>query len=772
MAILRTMQPAFTAGELSPALWARVDLSKYQSGLKIAKNVFVHPHGGVSNRAGLEFIGRIRGSGIAVLIPFVYDAETDQTYNLEFSHLKMRVYRAGAPVLQAAKNVTAMTTANPGVFTSAAHGYANGDEVYFAGILGPTVLNNRNFIIRNVTANTFTLEDLFGNAISTVGLPAYVSGGTARRIYEVVSPYTQDEVRRIVFAQENDVIYMTHQAHPPQKLSRLADDNWTFTTPTFAPSIVAPAAPTVTAVVNTSGAPGYSATTYRYKVATIADATGEESLPSPLGSVVNDLDIATGGVNGKNRVSWGAVAGAGRYIVYKEDNGVYGYIGGTTGTTFDDENITADLSNTPQAGINPFNSAGNYPACVNFYEQRLAMAGTETIPSGVWLGQSANYENFGASSPAKASDSITFRVKSKEKNAVRALGESRGLAVFTSANEFNVSGGSEDFLTPSSIVVKKQSNRGSGLVQPIAVGDVMLFSIARGGVVRDYSYEFANDNFTGKDLTIMSRHLFKGRKIVSWAYAQAPDSIVWVVLDNGQCVSLTYMREHDVWAWTRHETDGFFEGVNVVPEGDEDAVYFIVRRTVQGQDQRHIERLHSRLFEDSEDAFFVDSGLTYDGAPITMLRGLYHLEGKAVVALADGNVIKNLTVTNGSITIPSAASKIHVGLAYEAMLKTLDLDLGNVQGLGSVQGRNKAIATVTLRVEKTRGIWVGPKENKLTELKQRQFENWNEAIRLATDDVEITPTSDWTKGGTIFVKQFDPLPMTILAILPDVRVGG
>jgi hypothetical protein len=182
--------------------------------------------------------------------------------------------------------------------------------------------------------------------------------------------------------------------------------------------------------------------------------------------------------------------------------------------------------------------------------------------------------------------------------------------------------------------------------------------------------------------------------------------------------------------------------------------------------------LHSRLFEDSEDAFFVDSGLTYDGAPITMLRGLYHLEGKAVVALADGNVIKNLTVTNGTITIPSAASKIHVGLSYEAMLKTLDLDLGNVQGLGSVQGRNKAIATVTLRVEKTRGIWVGPKENKLTELKQRQFENWNEAIRLATDDVEITPTSDWTKGGTIFVKQFDPLPMTILAILPDVRVGG
>lgn len=772
MAILRSIQPAFTAGELSPGLWARVDLSKYQSGLKIAKNVFVHPHGGVSNRPGLEFIGRVRDSGVAVLIPFVFDTETDQTYNLEFTHLKMRVYRSGAPVLQAAKLITAVTAASPSVFTSAGHGYANGDEIYFFGVVGPTALNGRNFVVRNVTTNTFTLEDLFGNAISTVGQPPYVSGGSARRLYEIASPYTDGEIRRVVFAQENDVIYMTHQAYPPQKLSRLADDNWVFSTPTFAPAIAAPLAPTVTAVVNTAGAPGYSPNTYRYKVATISDETGEESLPSPPGSVVNDLDIATGGVNGKNRVTWGTVTGARRYIVYKEDNGVFGYIGGTTGTNFDDENVTADLSNTPQAGINPFVGEGNYPACVNFYEQRLAMAGTENIPSGVWLGQSANYENFGASSPAKASDSITLRLKSKEKNTVRALGESRGLAVFTSANEFSVSGGSEDFLSPTQFVVKRQSNRGSAFVQPISVGEVMLFALARGGVVRDYSYEFSGDTFTGKDLTIMARHLFIGRRIVSWAYAQSPDSIVWVILDNGQCVSLTYMKEHDVWAWTRHETDGVFEAVNVVPEGDEDAVYFIVRRSIAGEDQRYIERLHSRLFDNSEDAFFVDSGLTYEGPPITSLRGLYHLEGKAVVALADGNVIKNMTVANGTITLPLPASKIHVGLSYEALLKTLDIDLGSVQGLGTVQGRAKTVSNLTLRVEKTRGIWVGPREDKLTELKQRQFEHWDEAIRLATDDVEITPTSEWTKGATMFIKQVDPLPMTILALLPDIRVGG
>jgi hypothetical protein len=871
MALMRTMQPAFTAGELSPGLWARVDLSKYQSGLKVAKNIIVHPHGGASNRCGFEFIGRTRGSGFAVLLPFVFDAESDQTYNLELSHLKLRVYRAGSPVLEAPKAITGISKATPGVVTVNAHGLSNGDEFLLAGVAGPTALNGRNFIVRNATANTFTLEDLHGVALSTAALPAYVSGGTVRRVYEVDTPYTSDEVRRVVFAQENDVMYLTHQSHAPRKLSRLADNNWVFSMLTFAPEAAKPtgltgtvyfkrkagdsttiqyrisaisasgaesaaAAPVGVVVqyseedgrrirltwnampgaalyriyrsdantgilaetanteieidqtqylgdgtaIPTTSAPGAPSTPtgvtgaivfgkeLTYVVASISDETGEESLPSDPVTLRNDMSYQ----GNRNVLFWTATAGAGSYVVYRLDNGRYGYIGQTDITSFTDENITVDLSSGPQEGNNPFDSAGNYPACVNFYEQRLAMAGTQNVPSGLWLGQSANYENFGSATPVKASDSITVRVKSKEKNQIRAIGESRGMAVFTTATEFAVSGGSDDFLTPTNTVVKKQSNRGSSWLQPIAVGDVMLFAVARGGVIRDYSYEFANDNFTGKDLTIMSRHLFEGRKVVSWAFAQAPYSIVWVILDNGQCVSLTYMREHEVWAWTRHETDGVFEAVNVVPEGDEDAVYFVIKRTVDGTDQRYIERMHSRLFSMSEDAFFVDSGLSYVGAATNTVRGLYHLEGRSLVALADGNVIKNLVVSDGTVTLPISASKVHVGLAYEAEMKTLDIDLGSVQGLGSVQARNKAIANITLRVEKTRGIWAGPSEDTLVELKQREFENWNEATRLATDDVELTPTADWTKGGTMIIKQFDPLPMTILAILPDLKIAA
>lgn len=698
MAELREYQPSFTAGVLAPSLWARVDLAKYASGLKTATNVFIHPHGGVSNRAGLQFIGEVKDSTKNVrLIPFVFNA--DQAYVLEFGDLYMRVWRDG--------------------------GQVDG------------------------------------------------GGGTP---YEITTPYAHGDVGDLVFAQEADVMYITHVDYPVQKLSRFADDNWKIADVTFGPAISAPAsAPTVTKPGDTSGETGYVATTYNYKISYIDEDTGEESLPSAAGSVTNDLSIA-GGIN---RVSWTAQSGVSRYIVYKEDNGVYGYIGGTEGTSFDDENITADVSDTPQRASDLFDATDDYPRCVSFVEQRLAFGSSNNDPQAIWMSQSASYENFGNSIPPKASDAVTFRIKARQVNEIRSLMPMRGMMALSSSAEWIVSGGSNsDAITPSAIKIDNHGYRGSSTVQPIAVGNVVLLAQARGGIIRDFSYEFTSKSYTGKDLTVLARHLFRGKEIVKWAYAQAPHSIIWVVLDDGSLVSLTYMKEHDVWGWTEHESaSGVFEDVITIPEGGEDVPYFIVKRTIDGSDVRYIEALHTREFSTVEDAFFVDSGLTYSGAAATSISGLDHLEGETVVALADGNVVRGLTVSSGSVTLPNAAEKAHIGLPVEASIQTLDLDLGQVQGIGTVQGRQKTVSEVTLRVEDTRGIFIGPDdgarddENVLVEYKQRSTEAWNEAISLYTGDLSITPHWDWSTNGDVWVKQFDPLPMTILAIMPDVVIG-
>lgn len=692
MADLRAYQPSFGGGELSPALWARTDQLKYGSGLKTALNLFIHPHGGASNRAGFEFIREVKASANeARLIPFQFN--TEQSYVLEFGNLYFRVFRDGGLVLSGAAP------------------------------------------------------------------------------YEVVTPYVHTAVDELVFVQEADVMYICHPDYPVRKLARHADNNWTLTVVTFAPKIAAP--------VGVSAAPlgGSGSTTYGYSVSAIDGESGEESRPSVSAFVNNDLTVT----GRKNRISWSAVAGASRYIVYKSDNGVQGYIGGTAGLLFDDDNIAADLADTPQIARNPFNSAGNYPRCATFIEQRLAFASTKNDPQAVWLSQSANYENFGFSSPSKASDAVTFRIRARQVNEVRSMLALRGLMLLTSGAEWIVSGGSQsDAISPSSIKIDNQGYRGAARVQPIVVGNTVLFAQERGGVIRDFSYVYTEDSFVGKDLTILARHLFENRRIKAWAYAQAPYSIAWVVLDNGALVSLTYLKEHDVWAWTRHESgagnDAVFEDVTVIAEGNEDVPYFLVKRTINGQARRYIERLHSRVFASVNDAFFVDCGLTYSGAPATVINGLGHLEGQSVVALADGNVVRNLTVTGGAVTLDVAASKVHVGLPMVAALQTLDIDLGTVGGLGTVQGRQKSVSNVTLRVEQTRGIFIGPRDGArgdehLVEYKQRSTEDWDDPIEPVTGDISLTPQWDWNTGANLWIKQFDPLPMTILAIMPDITLG-
>lgn len=690
MTDLRAYQPSFTSGELSPALYARTDLAKYAVGLKVARNVFIHPHGGASNRPGLQFVAEVKNSAkLARLIPFEFN--TEQTYILEFGDLYMRVFRGGQTVLDG-------------------------------------------------------------------GLP-----------YEIVTTYGHIDLQDLVFSQEADVMYFTHVEYPVAKIGREGDADWTLEDVDFAPSIAAPTGQSAALTVNTGT--GQAAMTYA--VSAVDDNTGEESLPAFTASINANLSVA----GNKNTVTWSAVAGAGFYKIYKREGNSYGYIGFTDQLSFVDQNITADLADGPQQALNPFDGPGNYPRCSTFIEQRLGFFSTKNNPQAAFLSQTANYENFGVAQPTKADDAVTFRIRSRKVNEIRAAIALRGLMLMTSGGEYIVTGGQEAAILPSAIDIDPQGERGSTTLQPIVVGNTVLYAQRRGCVIRDLSYDYASDGFDGQDRTILSRHLFGGKTIKAWAYAQAPNSIIWVVLNDGSLVSLTYMREHEVFAWTRHDTDGVFEDVAVVGEGEEDVPYFIVRREIGGVQKRYIEKLHTREFQSSEQCFFVDSGLTYDGSPASIISGLDHLEGRTIVALADGNVVRDLVVTGGEVTLPDAASLVHLGLPYLAQIKTLDLDLGNVQGLGSVQGRQKSVASMGLRVENTRGIFYGSYEGGdgegMMEWKQREEEDWNEAIRLFTGDVAtLSMMPNWDTGANVIIEQRDPLPMTILAIMPDVKLGA
>ena len=768
MAITRRLKTSFTGGEYSPALSARVDLEKYSTGLKKATNVIVHPHGGVSNRAGFEMISYARQGELTVQVPFIASIETDETYTLLFSENRIMFTRNGLPVLEDAVSSLILGDNSGDLrITKTAHGLADGDYVVWVDSTNIS-LHNRMLEVDLVDANTFDLKYMNDTNVSyTDAYTGNVAG--VRRRYTVATPYLEDEIRVVSYAQDNDVMYLAHVNHAPRKLSRLGDSNWTLEEVDFTPQMTAPSNLAVTVTDGDGHDPALDETVY-YRVSATSEETGEESLPSD--SVFANCDLALSGA--KNELTWDAVVGVDLYTVYKDTAGVYGYIGSTKNTNFTDNNIVEDTSDGPQTAINPFDGAGYYPRTVTMHEQRLVWGSLANDPQAVFLSQSTIFENYGVASPAKADDAITFRLRSRERQYIYSLvSTSAGLAMFTSTTEWMVSGGSqEDYLTPTNPVPRPQTRRGSYYLPPLLVGDVIMYAQARGGVVRDFAYSFEDDTFNGPDRTILARHLFEHKRIVSWCYAQSPYSIVWAVLDDGTLLSLTYMREHDVWGWTPHETAGTVQSVMSLPEGDEDAVYITSTRTIDGVEYRFHERMASRLVTGKDDWFFVDCGLRYSGDPVSSVGGLHHLEGEEIAVLADGYVLDDVSIVDGVMDLGREYSNVVVGLPYEAEIETLDLDLGNIPELGVIQGRHMSLPTLQIHVEHTRGIWTGHNRDSMNEWKQRATEDYDAAIEPFTGKFEMDTDPDYDKTGNIVIQQRGPLPMTVLAVAPDVTVGG
>lgn len=174
MAALTTMTASLGAGEISPTLYGRVDLAKYQTALKTCRNFVVMPEGGVTKRAGTAFVGAAHDQDHPVrLIPFQYN--TAQSYALEFGHFYMRVIANGGHIVEPELLITGATQANPVVITIENHGYAVGDEIYIDGVEGMEELNGRNYVVSAVAD-----VDHFAIPVNGVGFGAFTgcTGGT------------------------------------------------------------------------------------------------------------------------------------------------------------------------------------------------------------------------------------------------------------------------------------------------------------------------------------------------------------------------------------------------------------------------------------------------------------------------------------------------------------------------------------------------------------------------------------------------------------------
>jgi len=645
----------FTAGELSPRLDGRNDLAKYSAGCAIVENMVIYPHGAAARRPGTQYVSEVKTSANSTrIIPFEFN--TEQTYIIEVGNLYMRFYRNNGQILEGNKTITAITKANPGVITSNSHGYLTGDEINIAGVVGMTELNNKRFLVVKIDGNTFSLKDIDGTVINTTNFTTYGSAGTMNRVFQIVTPYTTAQVFDLKFAQSADVMYITHPSHQTRKLSRTDHTAWTLNAVAFTKG---PFLDTNISTVNFT-ASGTSGSVNVTASAITAVNGGVGFLATDVG---RQLRIGNGYADITARTSSTVV------VV-------------TTTENFANTNASTDWS------LGAFSTTTGFPACVSFFEQRLVFAGTINNPQTVYFSRSGDYENMDANIGGTVADddAVVYTIASNQVNSIRFMSSARTLIIGTAGGEFVVSGGGDNnAVTPTNIMIKKQSNHGAANVDAISVGNATLFLQRAKRKIRELAYNFDVDGYIAPDLTILAEHITEGN-IVEMAYQEEPLAIIWCVRGDGQLIALTYQREQEVVAWHRHIVGGSFgtgnavvESVAVIPtEDSEYELYVVVKRTINSATRRYVEYLHTFDFNESNNTTFnyLDSQLSLSKSSTTLTAG--------ISATAT-------TVPVDSISGLSTAGKIKIGGEIIAYTGITNLNL-----TGCTRGSDSSTATAHL----------------------------------------------------------------------------
>lgn len=599
----------------------------------------------------------------------------------------------------------------------------------------------------------------------TYGQTLLNSDGTP---YEIETPYAAEDVADIHYVQSMDVMTLVHTRYAPRELRRYGNTDWRMVTVSFGAPISAPSTPSVSfSVVAGDGVTitDEEKTRYslKYRVTAVrqTDTGDEESAASGTGSTSGNLYLN----NATCTISWASVSGAQRYRVYKNYKGMYCYIGETVETSFVDDNYEPDASITPPIYENPFD--GDYPGAVCYFEQRRCFAGSTKKPQMVWMTRSGTESDMSYTLPAKDDNRLRFQIAAQEASRILHLTPLSQLLAFTNSTEYRVSSGGSGPMSPSDIDTKVQAQIGASNVQPIVVNSTVVYAAARGGHVRELGYNWQSSGFTTGDMSIRSAHFFETARVTDATLAKSPDSIVWFSMSDGSLLGLTYLPEQGIGGWHKHTTvNGFVESVTTVAEGDEDALYLVVRRDINGQSVRYIERMHERFFDSVENAWHVDCGGEYRGEETSVVSGLTWLEGQKVSILADGCVLPQRVVTDGKVTLTQPSKHVIVGLPITADLETLPVAV-QLQDGSYGTGHMKNVNDIYLRVYQSSGIFMGPDFDNLTEVKQRTTEPYGSPPQMVSKEVSVMSHAQWNDSGQVCIRQTDPLPLTVVSISWD-----
>lgn len=745
------LKPSFAGGELTPALYGRTDLQKYDIGAAKLQNAVVLRYGGVSRRGGFRYIAGTKSNNKARLIPFSYNAE--QNYVLELTAGYIRVY-------------------------------------------------NHDGLISGV---------------------------------EVETPYTASELATIKYTQSADMIFLVQPNHPPATLTRYAEDNWQyavfdvkngpFNDANTEEITITPSA--TTGPITLTASEDYFTEDMEGQLMRIGHVVQSQYVKGKPNTDTMEVTCVPGANvyvesfgfwNGSFIVSVQESDGtwtqlkqqsgnrsqnynmtfentADEIRKYKvtstefdtsvhegEDSSQRGYVtiqsfsntydgiveitavSTSTSASATVVKVLGSTSATDDFALTAWSEAQGYPQAVTFFEDRLVFAGNAKHPQTYWASKTGDYNNFGVSSPQQDSDAVIGTLSNGQINGIKAIIAFGEMIMLTSGGEYRVSGGNGENFTPTSQQAKAQEYRGTNDLTPVVIGGRIVYVQRDGNTVRDLAYAYDVDKYTGSEVSLLASHLFEGTTITGLTYQQSPDSVVWCVRSDGVLLGMTYIKEQEVFAWHRHTTQGKFIDVCSIPGSDEDELWAVVERGTN----YYVEKMETRSA-----VVFADSAYVYKSTTAkSSITGLTWLAGKAVSVYADGNKVSGMTVSSeGALTLENPAKTIVVGLEYDTVIQTLPIELtGNDGTWGS---RKKRIQNMSVMFADTIGGLYGLDESHLDEIKWRTTEPYGTPVNAYSGKKKIVlPQANYEDTLQITIKQTDPFPMTVLAIIPEVLAGG
>lgn len=755
-------QLAFTTGEVSPDVSSRFDLEQYKSALLLAENAVIRPYGAVARRQGSQFIGYAKYNDKPVRL-FEFTTNKNQSFMLEFGDRYVRVWRNGVYT-----NVEVSTPFEADV-VGELNCIQSGDVMFICSGKYPVQtlsrysdtdwrmsayklteqpydeINTDNGHTLTVNSDTITsTKDLFTQDMvgSVIQIAYYIEAVHTKSAGEVV----EKKIRRGLVPLQTEKIY-NNINYNVSAYSTDTELSWKFTTHGTWEGTVK------LQISNNDGQTWKDYRTYTSKNDYNVTDTGKIEAGARLKYI---SDIKGGSVNCDLSI-----------MPFTQ----YGIV--EIKSVTDAKNAKVNVLNGIKEGepshqwkLGSWNRGRGYPKLCTFYQDRFVVAATDSKPNYIWFSRTGDYPNFGVEKVGGTitdDSAITLPVINRKMYEIRHLVPANDLIVLTSGNEWIVDGSKT--ITPTNCYLKTQTQRGALKCEPQFIGNRCVFVQERGGTVRDMGYSYESDNYTGQDLTLFVKTRVRGYLTITSAYAQDPDSIIYYIRNDGEINCLTYIPEQKVYGWSHFVTNGKYLYCESVSEGEQDSLYTLVERTLQGKKVKCIERMVP-LYSDDVNVF-LDCYVEFKSSNVIDSINIPHLSGQSVQVVIDGKQQPDVVVPDdGLLQLNVSGSNIKIGLPFTSKIRVPSVEMQMQDG--TLQGRIATVSRVVLRVYKSFGGKVGRTFDKMDDITLPPNE------LFTGDKPVILPKmgTNYSTDTSICIKHSDPFPFNLLSITRIVEIGG